>query len=175
MCSKMTKAQVLETAAEYAKIIDIINKYGKCKEQLLSILLDIQEASPNNYVDEVWAEIVAEELGLPLAKVYDILTFYAMFSINPRGKYVIEICKSTPCYVTKADAVAAMFEKELGVKIGETTEDKLFTLLYTSCVGACDIGPVAKIGEEVYGNLTQEKVADIVNSYKKGAAQCPKH
>ena len=163
MSAKLTSKQVLE----------IIAKYNKEKEQLLSMLLDIQAASGSNYVSEEWAEIVAHELELPLSKVFDVLTFYAMFSTVPRGKYVIEICKSTPCHITKADAVVKMFEAELGIKVGETTADNLFTLLLTSCVGACDIGPVAKINEEVHGNLSQVKVAEIVNSLR-GVSACQK-
>ena len=155
------------------QVLEIIEKYEKSKEQLLSILMDIQAASGTNHVAEEWAHMVAEELELPLSKVFDVLTFYAMFSTVPRGEYVIEICKSTPCHVTKADAVVKMFEDELGIKIGETSADKRFTLLHTSCVGACDIGPVAKINEEVYGNLNPARVAEIVNSIR-GVSACQK-
>jgi len=172
-CSKVTKDQALGIVKQYDQVMDIIKKYNKQKEQLLSILLDIQCASGENYVAEEWAEVVAHELELPISKVHDVLTFYAMFSIEPQGKYVIEICKSTPCHVTKADAVVKMFEDVLGIGLGQTTPDNLFTLMHTNCVGACDIGPVAKIGEEVYGNLTAAKVAEIVNSYR-GVSSCQK-
>jgi NADH-quinone oxidoreductase subunit E len=163
MCEQLKEEQVLK----------IIQANDNAKERLLSILLEIQNASGNNFVAEEWAQIVAKKLDLPLTKVYDVLTFYAMFSTKPRGKYVIEVCKSTPCHITKADAVVKMFEEELGIKIGESTPDNLFTLMYTACVGACDIGPVAKIGEEVYGNLTSEKIANIVNTYR-GVPACQK-
>lgn len=173
MSLHVTKDQALEIVQQYEQVKAIINKYNQEKEQLLSILLDIQCASGENYVAEEWAEIVAKELDLPVSKVHDVLTFYAMFSIKPQGKYVIEICKSTPCHVTKADAVVKMFEEVLGIGLGQTTPDKLFTLMHTNCVGACDIGPVAKIGEEVYGNLTAAKVAEIVTSYR-GVSSCQK-
>ena len=173
MSLQVTKDQAIEIIRQYEQVKAIINKYNKEKEQLLSILLDIQCASGENYVAEEWAEIVAKELDLPVSKVHDVLTFYAMFSIKPQGKYVIEICKSTPCHVTKADAVVKMFEEVLGIGLGQTTSDKLFTLMHTNCVGACDIGPVAKIGEEVYGNLTAAKVAEIVTSYR-GVSSCQK-
>lgn len=149
-----------------SQIIRIIEGIGKSKEQLLSILLAIQNASGKNYVEERWAQIVATELNLPLSKVYDVLTFYAMFSTKPRGKYVIEICKSTPCYISKSDVIAKIFENRLGIKVGETTKDHQFTLLYTACVGACDIGPVAKIGEDVYGDLTPDKINNILRKYQ---------
>jgi NADH-quinone oxidoreductase subunit E len=96
-----------------------------------------------------------------------------MLSETPRGKYIIEICKSTPCHVLKGLNIVNIFEQELNIKIGETTPDNLFTLQYTSCVGACDIGPVAKIGDEVYGNLTKDKIVDIIKSYRE-AAICQK-
>jgi NADH-quinone oxidoreductase subunit E len=150
-------------------VLEIIKSNGKAKEKLLSILLTIQEASGWNYVDKEWAKLVAAELDIPLTKVYDVLTFYEMFSTKPRGKYVIEICKSAPCHVSKANSVVQMFTEELGIEMGETTLDNLFTLQYTSCVGACDLAPVAKIGEKVYGHLTREKVAQIIKTYREGA------
>lgn len=149
------------------QVLEIIRVNGNSREHLLSILLEIQKASGNNYIDEAWAQIVAKEVELPLTKVYNVLTFYAMFSTKHRGKYVIEVCKSAPCHVTKSDEIVRMFEKELGIKLSETTSDDLFTLMHTACVGACDIGPVAKIGEQVYGNLTREKIANLVTFYRE--------
>ena len=151
----------------------IIKSKGKEKEQLLTILLEIQQASGRNYVDKEWARIVADELGLPLTKVFDVLTFYAMFSTEPRGKNVIEICKSAPCHVANGRAVVQMFEEQLGIKMGETTADHLFTLQYTSCIGACDLAPAVKIGDQVYGKLTSAKVAEIIKSYR-GVSTCQK-
>jgi NADH-quinone oxidoreductase subunit E len=156
MCEELNSSQILT----------IIQEAGKSKEKLLSILLAIQQASGENHVHEDWARIVADQLELPISKVYDVLTFYAMFSTRPRGKYVIEICKSTPCYITKSDVIAKIFADQLEIKMGETTKDLLFTLLYTACVGACDIGPVAKIGEDVYGNLSEAKIIEIIKKYR---------
>jgi NADH-quinone oxidoreductase subunit E len=152
-----------------ADVKKIIASHHYSREKLLSILLEIQEASGQNCILEEWARVVAEELEIPLAKLYHVITFYGMLSDKPRGKYIIELCKSAPCYVLKTQKVVEMFEQELSIKIGETTPDNLFTLQYTSCVGACDIGPVAKIGDDVYGNLTQEKVTAIINSYREAA------
>lgn len=149
-----------------SRILAIIEENGRSKEHLLSILLAIQNASGKNYVQEEWAKIVATELNLSLSMVYDVLTFYSMFSTKPRGKNVIEICKSTPCYISKSEMITKIFEQHLGIKVGETTQDQQFTLLYTACVGACDIGPVAKIGEEVYGDLTEDKIHSIIIKYQ---------
>ncbi|AIF50939.1 NAD(P)H-dependent oxidoreductase subunit E [Pelosinus sp. UFO1] len=149
-----------------SRILAIVEEKGKSKEHLLSILLAIQNASGKNYVQEEWAKIVATELNLSFSMVYDVLTFYSMFSTKPRGRHVIEICKSTPCYISKSDVIAKIFEKHLGIKVGETTKDQQFTLLYTACVGACDVGPVAKIGEEIYGDLTEDKINSIIIKYQ---------
>jgi len=145
----------------------IMESYNRNPQQLIAILLDVQGASGKNCVEQKWAELVAKTLDMPLSRIYDVLTFYAMFHTKPRGKYVIEICRSTPCYFTKTKEVQRWFETAAGIKIGETSADGKISLLFTSCVGACDIGPVAKIGDEVFGNLTEEKVKEIVASLCK--------
>jgi NADH-quinone oxidoreductase subunit E len=157
----------MDEQLEEEQVREIIKNNGSSTERLLSILLEIQNASGYNSVNEAWAQIVAKELKLPLTKVYNVLTFYAMFSTKPRGKYVIEVCKSTPCHVTRSDEIVRMFEEELEINISETTPDNLFTLMHTACVGACDIGPVVKIGEQVYGDLTRKKIANIVAFYRE--------
>jgi len=149
------------------QVLSIINARGRSKEALLAILLDIQSASGENYVAEKWARLVSTELDIPPAQVFDILSYYAMFSTKPRGQYVIEVCNSTPCFVSKSDDIVRIFEEELAIKLGETTPDKLFTLMHTACVGACDIGPVAKIGDMVYGNLTKETISALIKSYRE--------
>lgn len=147
----------------------IVEKNHKKPESLIAILLEIQEASGKNYVSEQWANVVAKELDIPISRVYDVLTFYAMFSTKPRGKYVIELCKSATCHITGAKAIVELFEKMLGIGIGETTKDGLFTLQYTSCIGGCNIAPAIKIGENVYGNLNKNKVEKIINAYREGS------
>lgn len=150
------------------QVLKIMEKYGNDPQQLIAVLLDIQSASGCNYVDERWSALASRVLNVPLSEIYDILTFYAMFSTRPRGEYVIEICGSTPCHFTKAQAVVSWFQEALGIKVGETTPDQKFSLFRTSCVGACDVGPVAKIGDDVYGDLNPEKVGAIVRSYREG-------
>jgi NADH-quinone oxidoreductase subunit E len=148
------------------EVLAIIKQRGKAREQLLSILLEIQKASGNNYVGSGEAKLVAEELGLPLSKVYEVLTFYEMLASEPRGHYVIEICKSPPCQVVQEITVAEILEAELGIKMGETTEDQLFTLQYTYCLGACDQAPAIKIGDNIYGHLTREKIVNLIKQYR---------
>ncbi|KRQ87406.1 NADP-reducing hydrogenase subunit HndA [Caloramator mitchellensis] len=151
------------------KIMGIIEKYQREKEKLVMILLEVQKLTDRNYIDMEWAKLIAEELKIPYTKVYDVITFYSMFSIKPRGKYVIEICKSAPCHVNKSKDVVKEFEEILNIKMGETTPDNLFTLQYTSCIGACDVAPAIKIGEKVYGNLNKEKIQQIVMDYRNNS------
>lgn len=140
----------------------VIRRCGADTEQLLAILLELQSLSRRSYIDEDTAAVVADELGLSLAHVHDVITFYAMLSSTPRGRYVLEVCISAPCYLVKSQRVIGWLEAELGISLGETTPDGLFTLTTTPCVGACEIGPVIKVGDEVYGNLDQDAVRRLV-------------
>ena len=155
---KLTKEQVLK----------IMEDYENDPQQLIAVLLDIQAASGRNYVEQQWAELASTVLDVPLSKIYDVLTFYAMFSTKERGEYVIEICQSTPCHFTKAEEAVRWFETAAGVKVGETTADGKISLMRTSCIGACDIGPAVKIGDHVFGNLTEERVKSLVNYCREG-------
>jgi len=150
------------------QVLKIMERYGNDPQQLITVLLDIQAASGKNCVEKQWAELTAEILNVPLSKIYDVLTFYAMFSTEPRGEYVVEICRSTPCFFTKTGEVVRWFETATGIKMSETTADGRLSLFYTSCVGACDTGPAAKIGDDVFGNLTEEKVKRLVQCCMEG-------
>ena len=144
------------------QVLKIMKIYGNDPQQLTAVLLDIQAASGKNCVEQQWAAMVSHILNVPLSKIYDVLTFYGMFSDMPRGEYVIEICKSTPCHFTKAQEVVRWFEAAAEIKVGETTADGKISLSRVNCVGACDIGPAVKIGDDVFGNLTEEKVKALV-------------
>jgi len=150
-------------------VLRIMEHYENDPQQLIAVLLDIQAASGRNYVNRQWAELVADVLGVPLSKIFDVLTFYAMFSTVPRGEYLIEICQSTPCHFCNADEVLGWFEAAAGVKIGQTSADGKITLIRCSCVGACEIGPVAKIGDDVFGSLNEEKVRSLVQCCREGS------
>ena len=149
-------------------VLKIMENYGNDPQQLIAVLLDIQAASGRNCVEQRWAELASKTLNVPLSKVYELLTFYAMFSTKTRGEYVIEICGSTPCHFSKAEEAVLWFETAAGIKVGETSADGKITLSRTSCVGACDIGPAAKIGDHVFGNLTEEKVKALVKYCREG-------
>lgn len=149
------------------KVKEVLNRYGNSKDNLIQVMLELQNISGTSSLPQEWVAFVAQELDMPISRVYSVITFYSMFGIVPRGKYVVEVCKSGPCHVTGSKNVLKLLEKELGVTPGQTTEDGLFTLIQSACFGACDIAPAIKIGEKVYGNLTPEKLSEIVNSYRE--------
>ena len=144
------------------QVIGIMERYQNDPQQLIAVLLDIQAASGINCVEKQWAELASDVLKVPLSKIFDVLTFYAMFGTEPRGEFVVEICRSTPCCFTRAEDLVKWFEAAAGIKMGETTADGKITLIYTSCVGMCEIGPVVKIGDDVFGHLTEDKVKTLV-------------
>ncbi len=148
------------------QILKIVDENGGCKENLLAILLKLQDLSPENYIDERTANLVADRVGLSHVQMYDILTFYAMLSIKPRGKYIIEVCNSSPCYASKADRVTEILERLLGIKVGQTTPDGLFTVQYMPCNGYCEIGPVMRVQGKTHGNLTEEKIKEIIDDLR---------
>lgn len=150
------------------KINEVLEKYRYAKENLIQIMLEVQKLSGKNYLPQEWVEYVAKALEMPVNKVYGVITFYAMFNLEPKGKNLIEVCKSGPCHVAGSKNIIQMLEQELGIQPGEITPDGLFSVELSSCFGACDVSPAIKIGEKVYGHLTQESLKDIINSYREG-------
>lgn len=111
--------------------------------------------------------IIAEELQVPLSEVYGVATFYAQFSLTPKGKYQIGVCLGTACYVKGSGEVYSELTKILGIESGGVTPDKMFSLDATRCIGCCGLAPVMSINGEVYGNLTVKSVGPIIEKYKQ--------
>ncbi len=111
--------------------------------------------------------IIAEELEVSLAEVYGVVTFYAQFSLFPKGKYQIGVCLGTACYVKGSGDIYNELEKVLGISNGEVTPDKMFSLDATRCIGCCGLAPVMSINGEVYGKLTVDDVAGIIEKYRQ--------
>jgi NADH-quinone oxidoreductase subunit E len=109
---------------------------------------------------------LAEELGLPVVDVYAAATFYRALPMRPLGKHVIKVCKSVPCYLKNNRPVIDAVEKELGIGPGQTSHDGLFLLLMVNCIGACDKAPAMMIDDEVFGDLTPERVPEILARYR---------
>ena len=131
--------------------------------ELINILHAAQEIF--GYLPREVQELVAAYLRIPVSRVYGVVTFYSFFTMTPKGKYPISVCLGTACYVRGAERVMEEFQRQLEIKVGETTSDGLFSLDCLRCVGACGLAPVVTIGGKVYGRLTPEKVRDILSEY----------
>ena len=110
-------------------------------------------------------KIIAKGLNLPLSRVYGVVTFYSFFTMTPRGKHTMRVCLGTACYVRGGKSIYDAIKKDLNVEEGETTPDRLFTLETVRCVGACGLGPVIFVGEDVHGRLKPGKVKDVIKQY----------
>ena len=108
---------------------------------------------------------VARKLGIPTSKVFGVATFYSLFNLERKGKYRINVCLGTACYVRGAENILEAFEKELKIKRTETTNDGLFTLDSIRCVGACGLAPVVMVNDKVYGRVTPDDIKSIVDEY----------
>lgn len=147
------------------KIIrDTVEIHGTERKALMPILQAIVRA--NNYLRDEDMIAVAKELDLSSAEVFGTASFYTFLETEPRGKYVIRICKTISCHMAGKDEVIQAIEKALKVKTGETTVDKKFTLLTANCLGWCHKGPVMLVNDEVYPELTPQKAVEIIIGYK---------
>jgi len=131
-------------------------------------LHDIQDHHPQHYIPEEAVQVVAEYLNIPTNHIYGVLTFYTMYSTKPRGKNIIRLCESPPCYIKGSTNILRKLKMLLGVNTGETTKDGLFTLELCACLGVCGNAPVMMINEDVYGDLTEEKVEEIIDKIRRG-------
>lgn len=147
-----------------AKVSEILAKYSRRPDALVSILHDVQKEA--GYLSEEAITEIASGLDIPVSKVYGVATFYTLFSTKPKGQYIIRVCENAPCHVLGAKGIVEALEKELGIPMGGTTSDGKFTLEYTSCLGVCGVAPAIMINEAVYGNLTPERVPLILKEYK---------
>ncbi len=118
------------------------------------------------YLPEEVQVMIAEGLDVPLSEVYGVSTFYAQFTLNPKGKYQINVCLGTACYVKGAAAVVEAIEKHLAIKTGSITPDGKFSLDACRCLGCCGLAPVMMINDDVYGALTPDKIGPILDQYK---------
>ncbi len=112
-------------------------------------------------------KIIAEGLGVTLSEVYGVATFYAQFTLEPAGKYIISVCMGTACYVKGSQKVLDKLSEELKVPVGKTSADGLFTLNATRCLGACGLAPVMTVNDEVYGRLTPDDIPGIIAKYRE--------
>lgn len=150
------------------KIKEILDKNGRTPDKLISSLLEYQKTTLCNYLTEDDLREFAKETGIPISRISSVASFYSLLSTESRGRYIIQVCYDVPCYVNNSVNIVEELEKNLGIKMGQTTEDETFSLEFSSCLGCCDKAPVMQIGETLYGNLTSEKIASILDKYRGG-------
>jgi len=151
-------------ADEQAKIDEIISRYEGGRESLVPILQGI--TNEFNWLPQKMLMRVSEVKKIPVEHILRIATFYKAFSLEPRGKHIITVCMGTACHVKGAPRILERFERELGLKTGETTSDMEFTLEAVRCIGCCGLSPVITIGEDLYGKLSPAEAAKILDKYR---------
>lgn len=150
---------------DWAKIDEIILKYNADKESLLMVMQDISDLY--NYVPPEIIPVLVEKLGIRESLVYSVATFYKTISLEPRGKYIVNVCTGTACHVRGADKIVEALSDEFNVQEGQTTEDMLFTLEGVRCIGCCASGPVITVNKETHGGLDRSSVLKVIGEYRE--------
>jgi NADH-quinone oxidoreductase subunit E len=139
-------------------------QHGATRDELIPILTDINREL--GYISHEAIDEVSRLIGMPQSQLYSMASFYDMLSLKPRGRHVIKFCENAPCHVVGGRQVWQALRDELKVKSGETTADGRFTLLTTSCIGVCSVGPVVVIDDDVHGNVGPGQIADLLARYE---------
>lgn len=163
MAKRKTAVPFLGTQEQEVKLREIIESFKDQKGALMPILQKAQVLY--GYLPIEVQTIIAQELCLSLSEVYGVVTFYAQFTLNPKGENRVSVCLGTACYVKGSANILSKVEEILGIEEGGITPDGKFSLDATRCIGACGLAPVMVINDEVYGQLVPEDVPDILNKY----------
>lgn len=154
--------KTLTRIRHFEKVCDILENNNNDPTKLIPILQQVQDEY--RYLPEEVLNYVATSLGLPPARVYGVATFYAHFTLFPKGKYVIRLCDGTACHVKKSIPILEALRKRLGLSAAKpTTPDMLFTVETVSCLGACGLAPVMVVNEDVYGQISPERAVAVVD------------
>ena len=144
---------------------EILEKYKVDKENLIPILNDVQEKY--GYIPKLAQLEISNYLGIPMAEIFGVITFYSRFTLEPKGKYNISVCLGTACFVKGSQSILDRLKDRLKIEEGKTTEDGKFSIDTTRCVGACGIAPVFTVNNEVYGHATVKKLDEVINELEK--------
>ena len=165
--SEAVEATVEEQDTDLTGANQILDKYVDFPGALMPALQEIQEFY--GYIPEPTVHLTAERLNIYTSQIYGVLTFYAQFHLEPRGKYIVRVCMGTACHVKGASLILQALERLLDMKAGTTTEDGNFTLESVRCLGCCGLAPVMTINDDLYGAVTQAKLPKILERYQKEA------
>ncbi len=157
----------MTVAAENGKVIEVVqaavNRHGTTRDELIPILNQVNREI--GYLPKEALEEISRQLKVPKSQLFSVATFYHMLSTEPRGRHVIQFCESAPCHVAGGREVWQTLQEALGVEPEETTADGKWTLVTTSCLGVCGVGPVIVIDDDIYGNVTPAQVNQILARY----------
>ncbi len=156
----LTQEQITAKTAELNAYID---EQKDVKGALIPVMQKAQELF--GYLSFETMELISERLDVPVSEIYGVATFYALFSLTPKGEHVISVCMGTACYVKGAAAVLEEVKSQLGINSGETTPDGKFSIQDTRCLGCCGLAPVMLIDNDVYGRLDPADIKDILAKY----------
>lgn len=142
---------------------DLVHK----KNQPGSLIPLLQSAQDSyGYIPEKVIYYISELTGIPASEIFGVITFYAQFRLRPMGKNIVRVCEGTACHVNGAKSVLSTLQDELGIDVGETTEDGLFSLISVACLGCCSLAPVMMLNNETHGNLTNDKIKKVFKQFK---------
>lgn len=159
-----SKRKNVKNLAKKVEIDAILAKYAGQKGTLIAVLQEVQGLY--NYLPKEVLFYIAEATGVPISRIYGVVTFYSQFHMEPRGRNIIRVCQGTACHVRGSKLILQAVEKELNIKAGHTTEDLCFTLETIACLGACGLSPVMQINDDTHGRLTVDDVPGILAQYK---------
>ncbi|HCC34254.1 MAG TPA: NAD(P)H-dependent oxidoreductase subunit E [Ruminococcaceae bacterium] len=154
------------TVEQKAKLEAVLAEHAGKKDALISVMQQAQDIY--GYLPIEVQSMIAAGLDVPIEEVYGVATFYAQFSLTPKGKYQISVCLGTACYVKGAQAIIDRISERLKIKPDECTADMKFSLDACRCIGACGLAPVLTVGDDVYGKLTESDVDEILDKYMLG-------
>lgn len=147
------------------KLVKIAQKYQKVEGGIIGALHEVQDNY--GYISTPAQKYLSETLQVPMAEIYGIITFYSRFTLTPKGKYNVQVCMGTACYVKGAEKVLEKFKSELGIEEGATTDDGTFSLEAVRCIGACGLAPAIVVNSEVYGKMDESKVTEVLTKYRE--------
>jgi len=149
--------------ARYRALDEVIAEYKDEQGALIQVLHAAQNLF--GFLPEPVQQYVASGLGVPVSEVHGVVTFYSYFTQVPRGKHTVKVCLGTACYVRGGHKVLEAIQKELGIEVSDTTEDRNFSLEVVRCIGACGLSPVLTVDEDIYKRVKPAKVGDILDQY----------
>jgi len=141
----------------------LLKQYPPEQTYLLEILSKYQTSKPTQHLTEAELKSIAEYLSIPESHIYAVVAFYSFYSLVPRGKYIIQVCRDVPCHVAATFDVVRTLETLLQIPMGATTKDNIFTLEYTSCLGACDGSPAIRINQTIHTHVTPERLKQLLD------------